>query len=316
MEVAAVGTCSVSRSVLVVRVRGGVAVGPRPAPRARNSGRCGPGGRRRAAASRSHRAATPRPARTGRDQPPSRCGRRPGRARPAVCVCEVGDRSMGVAGALLATAGELPVPAGLALRAEEGGIAAGLGEVVAAVPELVGPPPHPPVLIGAVGPRAGLQPGAEGEAAEVLGHRQVRQVPEVEVRSELGEDLGVLRRVLRQVPRGSAPTADQRAWRATGPRPRSDGSCGSAGHQPACPSALRWCVESDRRRAPGPAHRPSQSVAGCDPLPRVRRRAWVVSAAVKRACGTSSFLGCQPLTAPPTTGTDLRVAPCRVRGGG
>jgi hypothetical protein len=41
--------------------------------------------------------------------------------------------------------------------------------------------------------------------------------------------------------------------------------------------------------------------AGYEPLPRFLGRAYVVPGAVKGACGTSSCVGCKPLTAPPTT---------------
>src|SRR5919106_984096 len=41
--------------------------------------------------------------------------------------------------------------------------------------------------------------------------------------------------------------------------------------------------------------------AGYEPLPRFRSRAYVAVGAVKGACGTSSCVGCKPLTAPPTT---------------
>ena len=76
---------------------------------------------------------------------------------------------------------------------------------MAAVAELVHPAARSQTPLVAHMPRTSLEPGADREPTDVLGHAQRGQRVDVEVRPELREDLGVLRRILRQVP-GDLPT--------------------------------------------------------------------------------------------------------------
>lgn len=73
-----------------------------------------------------------------------------------VDVREVGDAALGVAGASLTMLRELPVQAGLPQRPEGCEVTARLGEVVAAIAELVSPPAQPSVFVAPVRLRAGL----------------------------------------------------------------------------------------------------------------------------------------------------------------